>query len=336
MIKKVLFTISMLPVFFAGAQTKYSFPSDDFITFHQNVSSAERMFKNDSLLQAYAKYDIAFANYKGEINPVHYFKAALCALKIKEEFKAISFLEKAISRGYEVDSIYQGSIVFNNQNTRKEYQSKISGWESERDAKKNQSWENELYGTLEATKKYASPAYKTASEFCVACLKNPKCVKTSPEYLSKYKMVKEKMKADSVQAVALLARIQQYGFPNLKQLDKKACAIARNILLNYDMDKTNSRLDGILFKALKEGDISPAFYAEVVDRRNLMNGLSPEFYEPLMGYEKSIGKDLVQANQRRSKIGLYNIMVPTAAALKGVDPKNIKAYSKVFITLYDY
>lgn len=329
-----MFALSL--VMLAGAQTKYSFPSDDFITFHQTVSSAERMFKNDSLLQAYAKYDIAFTNYKGEINPSHFFKAALCALKIKEEFKALNFLEKAISRGYEVDSIYQSSIIFNNQNTKKEYQSKISVWESERDSKKDQAWKNELYATVEGSKKYATPAYKAATEFCAACLKNPKCLKTTPEYTSKFKMVKEKMKADSVQAVALLSRIRQNGFPNLKLLDHKACAIARNILLNYDMDKTNNRLDPILFKALIDGHISPAFYAEVVDRRNLLNGLAPEFYEPLMGYEKNIGKDLVQANQRRSKIGLYNIIVPKPAALKGIDPKNVKAYSKVFVTLYDY
>ena len=320
----------------AGAQTKYSFPSEDFIAFHQTVSSAERMFKNDSLLQAYAKYDIAFHSYKGEINPSHYFKAALCALKIKEEFKALSYLEKALTRGYEVDSIYQGNIVFNNQNTKKEYEANIEKWKSTGLANRNATWENEIYGTVESNKKYASPTYKAAIEFCSACMKNPKCSKSTPEYISKYKMVKEKMKADSIQATALLSNIQKNGFPNLKLVDKKACAIARNILLNYDADKTNSRLDPMLFQALKDGQISPAFYAEVVDRRNLISGLSPEFFEPLMGYEKNIAKDLVQANMRRNKIGLYNIIVPSAAALKGIDVKNTKAYSKVFVTLYDY
>lgn len=320
----------------SGAQTKYSFPSEDFITFHQTVSSAERMFKNDSLLQAYAKYDIAFSGYKGEINPSHYFKAALCALRIKEEFKALSYLQKAITRGYEVDSVYLGTVVFYNQNTKKEYDANIEKWKSEGLANRNATWENELYGTVDANKKYASPTYKAAIDFCVTCMKNPKCSKTTPEYLSKYKMVKEKMKADSIQAASLLSNIQKFGFPNLKLVDKKACAIARNILLNYDVDKNNSRLDPMLFKALVEGQISPAFYAEVVDRRNLMNGLSPEFFEPLMGYEKNIATYIAQANVRRSKIGLYNIIVPSPLALKGVDTKNLKAYSKVFITLYDY
>lgn len=320
----------------SGAQTKYSFPSEDFITFHQNVSAAERMFKNDSLLQAYAKFDMAFTGYKGEINPSHYFKAALCALRIKEEFKALSYLQKALTRGYEVDSIYQSNIVFYNQNTKKEYDTNIERWRSEGLADRNATWENEIYSTVDANKKYGSPSYRAATDFCVACMKNPRCSKTSPEYLSKYKMVKEKMKADSVQAAALLIKMKDYGFPNLKLVDKKACAIARNILLNYDADKNNSRLDPILFQALTVGQISPAFYAEVVDRRNLMNGLTPEFFEPLMGYEKKIGKDIGPANVRRSKIGLYNIIVPSAASLKGVDVKNIKAYSKAFVTLYDY
>ncbi len=320
----------------SNAQTKYSFPSEDFITFHQTISSAERMFKNDSLLQAYGQYDMAFDKYKGTVNPSHYFKAALCALRIKEEFKALTYLEKAIKNGYEVDSMYMDRIVFYNQNTKKEYSSKIAQWQSERDASKNQTWENELYGSVESNKKYTSTNYKAAIEYCSTCMKNPKCSKTAPEYLSKYKMVKEKIKADSIQAAELLSKIQQFGFPSLKQLDKKACAIARNILLNYDSDKTNSRLDPMLFKALNDGQISPAFYAEVVDRRNLMNGMSPEFFEPLMGYEKNISKDIAAANKRRNKIGLYNIIVPSPLALKGVDPKNMKAYSKVFVTLYDY
>lgn len=336
MIKKVLIILVVALGVNSNAQTKFTIPSEDFIAFHNNVSSAERMFLNDSLLQAYAKYDIAFNNYKGAINPSHYFKAALCALKIKEEFKALTFLEKAITNGYEIDSIYKSSITFNNKNTREEYYSNIGKWEAVRDAGRNTNWENELYASVEVSKKYNSGSYKTAVDYCTACLKNPKCNKTLPDYLSKYKMVKEKMKADSVQAAALLKNIQSYGFPNMKLVDKKACGFARNILLNYDADKKNERMDVMLFKAMNDGYISPAFYAQVVDRRNLMNGLAPEFYEPLMGYEKTIGKDLVTANQKRSKIGLYNIIMPNAAALKGVDTKDTKAYSKAFVSLYDY
>lgn len=336
MIKKVVLTLFVALGLTSLAQTKYSIPSEDFISYHNNVSAAERMFLHDSLLQAYAKYDIAFDNYKGAVNPTHYFKAALCALRIKEEFKALTFLEKAITNGYEVDSIYKNAIVFNNQNTKKEYETNIGKWEADRNTGRNTNWENELYGSVETTKKYNSGSYKTAIEFCTTCLKNPKCSKTTPEYLSKYKMVKEKMKADSILATDLLKNIQQFGFPNMKLVDKKACSFSRNILLNYDADRKNERLDAILFKAMNDGYISPAFYASVIDRRNLMNGLAPEFYEPLMGYEKTIAKDLVKANQNRNKIGLYNIILPTAAALKGVDPKDTKAYSKAFVNLYDY
>ena len=86
-IKKLLCILSLAFVGVSFAQTKYSTTSDNFNNYHATVSAAERMFRNDSLLQAYAKFDIAFENYKGAINPSHYFKAALCAIKIKEEYK---------------------------------------------------------------------------------------------------------------------------------------------------------------------------------------------------------------------------------------------------------
>jgi hypothetical protein len=102
--------------------------------------------------------------------------------------------------------------------------------------------------------------------------------------------------------------------------------------LNYDADKKNERLDGILYKALLEGNISPEFYASVIDRRNLMNGEMPEFYEPLTGYEKTIGKEIGNANKKRRTIGLYPIKLVSTAAPKTKDP-NAK---KVYEGLYDY
>ena len=314
------------------AQAKYSTVSEDFITYHENISTAERMYKNDSSLQAYAKFDIAIANYKGVINPGHYFRAALCAIKIKEEFKALHFLEKAISNGYEIDSAKRDAVVFYNQNTKKEYLANITKWVETGDAVKNYDWTNELYATDDASKKYATIKYTSAMEYCTSCMKNKACNKTSPDYTSKYKVVKEKMKADSITAAVLLSKIQQNGFPSMKKLSKEAAAIARTILLNYDVDKKNERLDGMLYKALLDGSISPEFYASIVDRRNLMSGQMPEFYEPLTGYEKTIGKEIGNANKKRRTIGLYPIKLVSTAAPKSKDP-NAK---KVYAGLYDY
>ncbi|MBI3520002.1 MAG: hypothetical protein HY062_11675 [Bacteroidetes bacterium] len=320
----VLFSMSVL------AQTKYSTASEDFITFHENVSSAERMYKNDSLLQAYAKFDIAFANYKGSVNPSHYFHAALCALKIKEEFKALHFLEKAITNGYEVDSAKKDAVVFYNQNTKKEYQANIASWEKTRDDAVNSEWESELYSIKENNKKYSAVKYTSAVEYCTTCMKAKVCNKTSPDYVSKYRLVKEKMKADSITAADLLNKIQQFGFPSVKLLGKTASAIARNILLNYDADRKNERLDPLLSRALIDGNISPEFYATLVDRRNLMSGIAPEFYEPITGYEKTIGKDITIANKKRRTIGLYPIKLVSTAGQKSTDPK------KPYVGLYDY
>ena len=300
--------------FGAFAQAKYSTVSENFITYHENIAAAERMYKNDSLLQAYAKFDIAIAEYKGAINPGHYFRAALCAIKIKEEFKALHFLEKAITNGYEIDSAKKEAVVFYNQNTKKEYLDNIAKWEETRDAAKDYDWTNELYANQEVNKKYAAVKYTSAAEYCISCMKNKACSKTAQDYVSKYRLVKEKMKADSISAAVLLIKIQQNGFPSMKKLSTKAYSIARTILLNYDADKKNERLDGILYKALLEGNISP------------------EFYEPLTGYEKTIGKEIGNANKKRRTIGLYPIKLVSTAAPKTKDP-NAK---KVYEGLYDY
>lgn len=315
------------------AQTKYSTVSDDFISYHDNISAAERMFKNDSLLQAYAKFDIAFEGYKGTVNPGHYFRAALCAIKIKEEFKALHFLEKAIINGYELDSAKRVMVTFYNQNTKKEFVENFPKWEETRVAARNTDWESELMATQEANKKFNTSKYTTAIEYCKACMKNKACNKTAPDFTSKYKLVKEKMKADSLSAAILLAKAQQLGFPTVKLVGKKANEVAHSILLNYDSDKKNERLDGFLTKALTDGNVSPEFYAQLVDRRNVMSGLLPEFYEPITGYEKTIGKEIGVANKKRRTIGLYPIKLVSSAAPKSKDPNAAK---KVYIGLYDY
>lgn len=318
--------------FGAFAQAKYSTVSENFITYHENIAAAERMYKNDSLLQAYAKFDIAIANYKGAVNPGHYFRAALCAIRIKEEFKALHFLEKAIKNGYEIDSAKQDEVAFYNQNTKKEYLDNIAKWEEERDNNRNFDWTNELYATKDANKKYEASKYTAAVEYCTTCLKNKACSKTAQEYVSKYRIVKEKMKADSITAATLLQKIQQYGFPSMKVLSKTACGIARNILLNYDVDRKNERLDGMLSRAMIDGHISPEFYATLIDRRNLMSGEMPEFYEPLAGYEKTIAKDIAVTNKKRRTIGLYPIKIVSTAGTKPKDPNATKKATG----LYDY
>ncbi len=325
----IMFVFSLCSI----AQTKYSTVSEDFITYHDNVSSAERMFKNDSLLQAYAKFDIAFNEYKGVVNPGHYFRAALCAIKIKEEFKALHFLEKAIVNGYELDSAKRAMISFYNQNTKKEFIDNFPKWEETGRAVRNTAWESELLATQEANKKFNTSKYTAAIEYCAACMKNKACNKTSPDFTSKYKLVKEKMKADSLSAATLLSKAQQFGFPTVKVVGKKANDVAHSILLNYDSDKKNERLNDFLFKALMDGNISPEFYAALVDRRNVMNGLLPEFYEPITGYEKTIGKEIGVANKKRRTIGLFPIKLVSSAATKSKDPNAAK---KVYVGLYDY
>ena len=330
--KAVFFLLVVIICIRVSAQTKYTTVSDDFISFHENISAGERMYKNDSLLQAYAKFDNAIANYKGAINPAHYFRVALCAIKIKEEFKALHFLEKAITNGYEIDSAKKDAVVFYNQNTKKEYNENISKWEAARDDARNYDWANELYATVD-NNKYTAVKYTAAVEFCTACMKNKACSKVSTDYLSKYKLVKEKIKADSVSAAILLKKIQQLGFPTMKLVGKEASKIARNILLNYDADKKNERLDPLLSKAQLDGNISPEYYATVIDRRNLMIGEIPEFSEPVTGYEKTIGKELIAVNKKRKTVGLYNIVIVNAVAPKTKDPKATK---KVNAGLYDY
>ena len=53
-----------------------------------------------------------------------------------------------------------------------------------------------MYATKDANKKYEASKYTAAVEYCTTCLKNKACSKTAQEYVSKYRIVKEKMKAD--------------------------------------------------------------------------------------------------------------------------------------------
>lgn len=336
----LLFILSFFAALNINAQIKYSTVDTVFINFHKNISAAERMYKNDSLLQAYAKFDIAFDSYKGEINPSHYFKASLCALAIKEEYKSLHFLENAIKAGYDIDSSKIGDVVFYNQNTKKEYLDNINNWIAEGRANRNTNWEGEMYSYNENNKKYSSAIYKAAFDFCTKCMSNPKCNKALPEYKSKYKMVIEKRKSDSLVAITLIKNIRQYGFPNMKLMNKNACEIARTILMNYDSDSKNQILNDVFVKALKAGQISPEYYATVVDRRAVLSGLSMVFYEPNLGYDKTLGKELVTVNDNRKSIGLYPIVIVNTAKAK-VKPKDPKApkgkvEKPIYIGLYDY
>ena len=329
--KKITFVLLAL-VNSCLAQTKYSSTSEEFNNFHYLISTAERMYKNDSSLQAYAKFDDAIQNYKGTVNPTHYFDFAMVALKIREEFKALDYFEKAITKGFVVDSNMMKFISFQNQNTKKEFYTNYPKWKEAHNANINSEWEVNLYQSTVDNKKYQSAVYTGATEFCVKCLANKACNKKAPEFLSKWKLVKEKQKADSVAVSQLLVDIKKHNtFPNLNVLDKEACATARTILLNYDADKTNSRLDDLLFKALNNADISPAFYATVIDRRNVMNGLLPEFYEPVTGYEKTIQAVMPVANAKRKTIGLHPIILQSkvkTAATPVKAAKGAKALEK--------
>jgi hypothetical protein len=318
------------------AQTKYSTPSDEYVNFHKLISTAERMYKNDSLLQAYAKFDIAFNSYQGAVNPGHYFRAALCALKIKEDYKSLAFLEKAIINGYEPDSITKTNIKFNNQNTIKEFNANYPLWEEKRNANRKAEFTTIIEDAATSNKKYKGSNYTTAVDFCSKCLANPKCNKSLPDFTSKYRMVKEKIKADSAAAVTIISNISSYGFPGTNVVSKKASDLACEMLLNYDADKTNSRTDAILFKALNDGHISPAFYTKLIDRRNVMNGSKPEFYEPVFGFEKLPAKDVTEANKSREKFGLPGLVIPSPAVLKTLNPKDTKGISKAYMIIYDY
>ena len=57
--------------------------------------------------------------------------------KIKEEYKGLHYLEKAIINGYDVDSSKKDAIVFYNQNTKKEYNANIAQWDKTKEAGRN-------------------------------------------------------------------------------------------------------------------------------------------------------------------------------------------------------
>ncbi len=80
-----------------------------------------------------------------------------------------------------------------------------------------------------------------------------------------------------------------------------------------------------------DGNISPEFYATVIDRRNVLNGGTPEFYQPSAGYEKIIATTIAAINKKRNSIGLYPLIV-----LKSTGTKPKKPTKPTNTNVYDY
>lgn len=76
------------------------------------------------------------------------------------------------------------------------------------------------------------------------------------------------------------------------------------ILLHYEEDKDNKVLQPILTKALKNGEIFPADYAAIVDRRLVMTGTKPQYFEVPFGYDKLSKQEKEEVDRARIIIGL--------------------------------
>jgi len=115
---------------------------------------------------------------------------------------------------------------------------------------------------------------------------------------------------DSVNMIKLLDLINQFGFPDEKKVGYVGYESAFFIILHMDQDLDNKILGSILRTALEHGELTPSWYAWVVDRRRAWGPkkLRPYYYKlPHKSLDSLTRQEVEVVNLRRDSIGLRPI-----------------------------
>ncbi len=362
----LLFCITLFATAYSQVQVEQSATPDAFNQFHKSIIQAERLFRNDSLLQAYGKYKFAIDNYQNTIHFSHYLKLAVSALKIKEELQSLKYLEKAVIGGFYIDTMYHRIFKYETPNTKAAFEANYTKWNEKLLTRRNAEFENRIYWINNEFKKFEKPNYIKAVEYFTACeIKSENCKAGTPDYVANKKLMSEKKANDSTLLAELIININQFQFPDESAVNSETYKLLLNFILNYKFDYDNSILNSILYKALLNGKISPAFYASVIDKRLMTLGLKPKFYQLPEAANMAAQGNANFINNVRFTIGLHPMMkfvAPSAANKKAkpgkpaivkpkIDPKtkkplppepesyNVSIYLKKFyapMSLYNY
>lgn len=112
---------------------------------------------------------------------------------------------------------------------------------------------------------------------------------------------------DSINIQKLMHLIDVKGYPSSKLVGHKSAANAFIVLLHYDSDIGNKKLEPILENAYNSGYISPENYAWIIDRRRSWgpDNLDPYYFQiPGKKYFELTKNEIDVIDQRRDSIGL--------------------------------
>lgn len=234
---------------------------------HRNYSQEEYVKSSDEYLSAFQS--VPYIHQK-------YFKRAEKSANKGNHRELKSFLVSNRTKTFDKNLI------------NKEYQSSI----------------NRLYKEDQLVR---SNKFLNARDYIYKCTKSKDCDTTSQEYLKAIDLINKWNSTDSMVIADLLILIQKYGFPAERLVGLKEYNYATVFLLHYDTDQGNKVLQPILEEALIKGDIFPADYASIVDRRLAMYGKRPKYFEVPFGYDKLSELEKEEVDKERKLIGMSSI-----------------------------
>jgi hypothetical protein len=146
--------------------------------------------------------------------------------------------------------------------------------------------------------------YEKAKHIYYNCMQDTGCNKNQKEFLKAKIMMNHWWYVDSISISELLNLISQKGFPGERKVGHEASESAYIVMLHYDLDKENKKLNPMLLEALAHGDIKPRDYGLIVDRRMIFANKEAVYYVAPFGLDKLTKEQKEEVDKKRVKIGL--------------------------------
>jgi hypothetical protein len=168
----------------------------------------------------------------------------------------------------------------------------------------NKDYQSRINTLIKMDQAVRSNQYVNAQDYIIDCKKSNDCDTTSKKYRQALAYRHKWYMTDSTVISDLLNLIQNYGFPAERLVGAHEYHYASIILLHYDMDQDNKVLQPILDDALSKGDMLPADYASIVDRRLSMYGKKVKYFQVPFGYDNLSQQEKDDVDKERQLIGL--------------------------------
>jgi hypothetical protein len=172
----------------------------------------------------------------------------------------------------------------------------------------NNGYKHVLDSLADEDQRVRGTNYSKAIQQYANCLNDSLCDWNSPKFSRYMALVNEWKQTDSTNIAMLKSLIVQKGFPSERLVGSKTAGNTWVIILHYDRDNENLIMKPYLDSALSKGEIDPAFYAWIVDRRlNWGQGKPPYYYHMPMGLETLTEDQIKEVNAKRYDIGLPGV-----------------------------